>query len=54
MRKTQEAEMTKLTIRLPKALIRRAKIRALQEERPLQDVVAELLEGYLKSKGASR
>ena len=55
MRKTQEAkEMSKLTIRLPKALIQRAKIRALQEERSLQDIVAEVLEGYLKRVGASR
>jgi predicted DNA binding CopG/RHH family protein len=47
MRKTQEAEMSKITIRLPKALIQRAKIRALQEERPLQEIVAEVLESYL-------
>jgi predicted DNA binding CopG/RHH family protein len=54
MRKTQEADMSKLTIRLPKELIQRAKIRALQEERPLQEIVAEVLEAYLKRGGVSR
>jgi hypothetical protein len=39
----------KTTIVLPRALRRRAKVRASQEERDLSDIIAELLTAYLKT-----
>jgi hypothetical protein len=48
------AEAVKTSLKLPKALWREATIRALDEGRDLQDVVASALELYLKGKGGSR
>jgi hypothetical protein len=42
-------ETAKTSIRLPKALWRATHIRALDEGRDLQDVIASALEAYLKT-----
>jgi hypothetical protein len=42
-------EMTKTSIKLPRELWRAAHIRALDEERDLQDVIASALQAYLKT-----
>jgi hypothetical protein len=47
-------ETHKTSIKLPKALWRAATVRAIDEGRDLQDVVASALELYLKGKGGSR
>jgi len=39
----------KTSVKLPHALWKRAHVRALDEERDLQDVIASALELYLKS-----
>ena len=49
-KKNDKPEMTKTTIRLPKDLKRDAQIRALNENRNFQDIVADALETYLKTK----
>ena len=43
-------EMTKTTLRLPKELLKAVKVRAIGEERNLQDIVKDALEAYLKTK----
>jgi predicted transcriptional regulator len=49
-KKKDKPEMTKTTIRLPKDLKRDAQIRALNEDRNFQDIVADALKIYLKIK----
>ena len=48
--------LMKITIRLPRALVRAAKIRAVETDQDLQDVVRLALEAYLRreGKGGSR
>jgi hypothetical protein len=48
-KKTESTEMVKTTTRLPKALWREAHIRALDEDRDFQDIVAIALDAYLKT-----
>ena len=43
-------EMVRTTLRLPKELSKEAKIRAVHEERTLQDIFIDALEAYLKTK----
>ncbi len=44
----EEAEPTAmLSARVPASLIRKLRIRAATQERPIQEIVAELLSGYL-------
>ena len=52
--KPKATELVKTTLRLPKNLFQEAKIRAVMEERNLQDIVAEALETYLKKKGGEK
>jgi hypothetical protein len=40
-------EKVKLTVEVPRSLWKRAKLRAVEEERDLRDVVIESLERYL-------
>jgi plasmid stability protein len=42
-------EMRKTSLSLPEPLWRRARVRAAQEDRDLQDVVADALTLYLKT-----
>jgi hypothetical protein len=46
--KTVPDETVKTSVKLPKALWREASVRAIDEGRDLQDVVAAALELYLK------
>ncbi len=48
MRKKEAIAMTKTTLRLPEALMERAKIRAIKERRTLQEITTEALEAYLR------
>ena len=41
--------MHKLTIRLPEAMVERAKIRAVKEKTTLQEMVTTALEAYLRT-----
>ena len=50
--KTKNTELVKTTLRLPKKIFQEAKIKAVLEERNLQELVAEALETYLKKKGS--
>lgn len=52
--KTKSMELVKTTLRLPKKTFQEAKIRAILEERNLQELVAEALETYLKKKGGKK
>ena len=52
--KTKNTELVKTTLRLPKKIFQDAKIRAILEERNLQELVAEALETYLKKKGGKK
>ena len=52
--KTKKPELVKTTLRLPKKIFQEAKIRAVLEERNLQEIVAEALESYLKKKGGKK
>jgi hypothetical protein len=49
MKKTSSTEMVKTSTRLPKALWREAHIRALDEGRDFQEIVASALDAYLKT-----
>lgn len=42
-------ETVKTSVKLPKVLWREASVRALDEGRDLQDIIAEALELYLKT-----
>ena len=42
--------MQKTTLRLPRSIWRAAKIRAMDEDRDFQDIVADALKAYLKTK----
>jgi hypothetical protein len=46
--KTRQPETVKTSIRLPRELWRKAKVRALDEDKDLQDVIAEALAAFLK------
>jgi predicted DNA binding CopG/RHH family protein len=48
--KTNKIEMTKTTLRIPKHLLDDCKHRAIDEGRNLQEIVADALESYLKTK----
>lgn len=41
----------KTTLRIPESLLKKAKIRGIQDGHPLQDVIVAALEQYLKQKG---
>jgi predicted DNA binding CopG/RHH family protein len=47
-KKDPDQERDKLTIRLPHGLIRRAKIRAAEEESTLQEIVRVAVDDYLR------
>jgi hypothetical protein len=44
-------DKAKVTLNLPKSLVKQAKHRAVDEERDLQDLVADALRAYLIKKG---
>jgi predicted DNA binding CopG/RHH family protein len=48
--KSKNNEMTKTTLRVPKHLLDACKHRAIDEGRNLQEIVADALESYLKTK----
>jgi predicted DNA binding CopG/RHH family protein len=48
--KSKKHEMTKTTLRVPRQLLDACKHRAIDEGRNLQEVVADALESYLKTK----
>ena len=48
--KAGKREMIRTTLRLPKKIFQDAKVRAIYEERNLQDILADALEAYLKTK----
>ena len=52
--KSKAKELVKTTLRLPKKLLQEAKIKAVMEERNLQEIVAEALASYLKKKGGKK
>lgn len=56
MKAKPPTEMVKSTVKLPEALWRAARVRALDERRDFQDVVADALVLYLKTppKGGRR
>ena len=43
--------IVKTTLRIPESLLKRAKIRGIEDGQPLQDVIVSALEQYLKQKG---
>ena len=47
-------EKVKVTLNLPKSLVKQAKHRALDEERDLQDLVMEALRAFLGKKERGR
>lgn len=47
-----EPEMTKTTLRIPKDLHRKLKIRAVEQDREMSELAAEAIEQYLE--GSSR
>lgn len=49
--KESPEDMSKTTLRLPKDLHKKLKIRAIQQEREMQEVVAEAIEEYLSKTG---
>jgi hypothetical protein len=56
MKKAESIEMVKTSTRLPKSLWREAHIRAMDEGRDFQEIVASALAAYLKTprKGEGR
>ena len=48
--KSNKTEMTKTTLRVPKHLLDACKHRAIDEGKNLQEIVADALESYLKTK----
>jgi hypothetical protein len=56
MKKSTSIEMVKTSLKLPKKLWREAHIRALDEHREFQEIVADALAAFLapKSKGDGR
>jgi len=56
MKKTTPIEMVKTSLKLPKSLWREAHIRALDEHREFQEIVADAVEAFLspKRKGEKR
>ena len=52
--KIKNTELVKTTLRIPMKIFQEAKIRAVLEERNLQELVAEALESYLKKKGGHK
>jgi len=51
MKKNTPVEMVKTSLKLPKQLWREAHIRALDEHREFQEIVADALEAFLKPRG---
>jgi hypothetical protein len=49
MKKNETIEMVKTSTRLPKALWRDARVRALDEGRDFQEILASALAAYLKT-----
>lgn len=47
-------DRTKVTLRLPDALVQQAKHRAVDERRDLQDIVADALRAYLARTAGGR
>jgi hypothetical protein len=43
-------DLVQLTVRIPRSLWKRAKLRAVEEERDLREIVMESLEAYLRTK----
>lgn len=48
---TDADPIVKTTLRIPESLLKRAKIRGIEDSQPLQDVIVAALEQYLKKKG---
>ena len=51
MKKSTPVEMVKTSLKLPKKLWREAHIRALDEHREFQEIVADALAAFLAPKG---
>ena len=49
MKKLSRSDVVKTSVALPRELWKRAHVRALDEDRDLQDVIASAIELYLKS-----
>jgi hypothetical protein len=45
-----DTDLIQMTVRIPWGLIRRAKVKAVNENRTLRDLVMEALEIYLRSR----
>lgn len=50
----KQLERTKTSLRLPVDLFKAAKIRAVETDMDLQDLVADALRQYLQQKGGAR
>jgi predicted HicB family RNase H-like nuclease len=50
-KKESQEDMSKTTLRLPKDLHKQLKIRAIQQEREMQEVAAEAIAEYLTKTG---
>jgi hypothetical protein len=51
---TKQLERTKTSLRIPVDLLKAAKIRAVETDMDLQDLVADALRMYLQQKGGVR
>lgn len=47
-------DLVQVTVRIPRSLWKRAKLRAVEEDRDLRDVVMESLERYLAEKKSKK
>jgi len=54
VKKSGDVAMRKTTIRLPEDIWRAARIKALDEDRDFQDIVADALRDYLKKRPTRR
>lgn len=50
-KQTDADRIIKTTLRIPESLLKRAKIRGIEDGQALQDVINAALEQYLKQKG---
>ncbi|TYB83733.1 hypothetical protein [Oceaniovalibus sp. ACAM 378] len=55
IKEMDKADLTAMHIRLPKATHRRLKLQNIEEERPMNDIIVEAIEAYLRrSSGPAR
>lgn len=53
-KQTDPDPIIKTTLRIPESLLKRAKIRGIEDGQPLQDVIVAALEMYLKQRGGKQ